>query len=188
MTWTALVPLKSEAGRKSRLAARLAPADRIALSHILLGRLATALRAVPRIGSVVLLTDTPPLDWHERWILDCKRGLNVELEEARSVLGTPLLAIHPDLPLVEPHDLELLLDAAEETGCAIAPDRHGKGTNALAIARPALLAFQFGSDSFARHCGTPGVAITSVRRIGLSLDCDTPDDLDRAIAEGFMIP
>jgi 2-phospho-L-lactate guanylyltransferase len=188
LTWTALVPLKSEAARKSRLAGRLAPADRIALSHALLGRLTTALRAVPRITSIVLLTDAPPTGWNERWILDRDRGLNAELEEARSRLETPLVVIHPDLPIVEPDDLEFLIDAAEETGCAIAPDRHGEGTNALAIARPTALPFQFGVDSFARHCKTPGVAITGVRRLGLSLDCDTPDDLDRAIAEGFIAP
>ncbi|MBA2933590.1 2-phospho-L-lactate guanylyltransferase [Sphingomonas sp. CGMCC 1.13654] len=188
MTWAALVPLKAEVARKSRLAARLALNDRIALSHALLGRLTTALHAVPRIGSIALLTDAPPVGWNERWIPDRNRGLNAELEAARSLLETPLVVIHPDLPLVEPGDLEFLLDMAEETGCSIAPDRHGEGTNALAMARPAPLTFQFGAHSFARHCATPGIKLTSVGRLGLSLDCDTPDDLDRAIAGGFVLP
>ncbi len=34
----------------------------------------------------------------------------------------------------------------------VAPDRHGRGTNALLCAPPGLIEYQFGEDSFAQHC------------------------------------
>lgn len=188
MNWTALVPLKTEAARKSRLSVRLGPAERIALSLTMLRRLATTLERVPRIGSIHLLTDRAPERWRHSWIADRGRGLNAELEAARGTLaGGPLLVIHPDLPLVVADEVTLLLDAAERTGCAIVPDRHGAGTNALAMVGRAMR-FQFGGGSFARHLALAGGAPTIVDCAGLTLDCDTPDDLDLAIDRGFACP
>jgi 2-phospho-L-lactate guanylyltransferase len=187
VNWTALVPLKTAAMRKSRLAARLGPDARIALSRALLGRLMEALHAVPRITSIVLLADDAAYDPTVRWIEDQGRGLNAELEAARDALDAgPLLVIHADLPLVGAADLEALLDAAKKAGNAIAPDRHDTGTNALALAGDSGIAFRFGADSFARHHALAREAVI-VRRPGLALDCDTPGDLDLAIAGGFIV-
>jgi 2-phospho-L-lactate guanylyltransferase len=188
VNWTALVPLKTAAMRKSRLAARLGPDARIALSRALLGRLLDVLRAVPRVTSIVLVADEAGHSPAVRWIEDEGRGLNAELEAARDTLGTgPLLVIHADLPLLGAQDVEVLLEAAEKAGSAIAPDRHGRGTNALALTGATNVAFRFGADSLADHCAQAGEGAI-IRRPGLALDCDTPDDLDLAIAGGFGLP
>lgn len=188
MNWTALVPLKAEAARKSRLAVRLDPAERIALSLTLLGRLVATLERVPRIESIQLLAVQPPHDWRHEWIADQGRGLNAELEAARRTLvDGSLLVIHPDLPLVVAGEVELLLDAAERSGFAIVPDRHGAGTNALALVRRGMR-FEFGAGSFGRHSAQAGGALMLVDCAGLTLDCDTPDDLDLAIDRGFAFP
>jgi 2-phospho-L-lactate/phosphoenolpyruvate guanylyltransferase len=184
--WTALVPLKTAAIRKSRLATRLGQDERIGLSQALLGRLLEALHAVPRITGIVLIADEAARDPTVRWIADQGRGLNAELEAARIAIGAvPLLVIHADLPFVGAPDLEAFLDAAEQAGSAIAPDRHDVGTNALALANDSRIAFRFGASSFADHHAQAGEGAV-IRRRGLALDCDTPDDLDLAIAGGFV--
>lgn len=176
--WTALVPLKAAGERKSRLASRLSPGARDALSERLFAHVAECLGRVARIGSVVALGGEPPPGWRGRWLTDHGRGLNHELAAAsRSLAGAPLLVIHADLPLLAGDDLEALLDAAEQAGAAIVPDRHGRGTNALALMPGQAIAFRFGPDSLAAHA-TQLARPALVRRQGLTMDLDTPEDLD----------
>ena len=189
MIWTALVPLKQPEARKSRLAGRLSPEARQRLSLLLFERLVAVLRSVPSIGPILPLVEQAPEGWSGDWIRDEGRGLNAELEAARAALGTvPLLVIHADLPLVEPADVAAMLARAEEGGSAIAPDRHGEGTNAVALMAGRVFAFAFGRHSLARHRAMPNDPSVLVERTGLGFDCDTPDDLDRAIAAGFAFP
>jgi 2-phospho-L-lactate guanylyltransferase len=95
-----------------------------------------------------------------------------------------VIIIHGDLPLVTSQDLELLA-AAPEGEIAIAPDRHGTGTNAISLPLPAAkgFSFAFGPDSFALHnaeAGRLGLKIEEIHSPGLSRDVDEPDDLPDA--------
>lgn len=120
-----------------------------------------------------------PVAWPGRgWEPDRGTGLNAELDRVRAARGAAsLLVIHADLPRLSGEDVRALLAAAEMHGAAIAPDRAGVGTNAIALARGVPLPFAFGADSFARHeAALPGAA--AVRRDGLARDVDTPEDLD----------
>ena len=186
MIWSALVPLKPAAERKSRLAEVLSGDERAMLSQRLFDHVATVLAAVPDVAIVTLLADRRPSGWSGGWsggwIADTGRGLNAELQAA--AVARPLLVIHADLPLLSVADVEALLAAAEGSGCAIAPDRHGSGTNALALADARGFAFGFGAGSFARHRAQAADAAV-VERLGLGLDLDTPDDLDAAAAAGW---
>src|SRR3546814_20566370 len=98
-----------------------------------------------------------------------------------------MIFIHGDLPLLVPEEIDALIQAAGG-GCALAPDRHGSGTNAIALMAAAPFEFAFGENSLALHRTTSGRRAAIVRRLGLSLDVDTPDDLDAAIAAGFSMP
>lgn len=188
MIWSALVPLKAPAEGKRRLSQRLSPDQRARLSLALFERTVRVLRSVPEIGAVYLLSETKPGGWTGGWLRDECRGLNAEIEAARAALGAvPLLVIHSDLPLVEAADVAVLLDRARLDGAQIAPDRHGKGTNAIALMPGRAFRFAFGPGSLARHRAQAGEA-SLLRRPGLALDCDTPDDLDLALAAGFMLP
>ncbi len=89
----------------------------------------------------------------------------------------PIAVFHADLPRLGAEDVAALLAAGERGGCAIAPDRHGTGTNALAIGDGRAFSFAFGADSFARHRAQAGERFEIVTRPGLALDVDTPDDL-----------
>ena len=119
------------------------------------------------------------LGWSGGFFTDVGRGLTAERGAAAMVLGAkPLLAIHADLPLVGSTDIAELLAEASKAGCAIAPDRLGTGTNAIALRDPTGFAFAFGPGSFALHQAAAGGSARIVRRPGLALDIDTPDDLE----------
>lgn len=188
-TWTALVAFNAPDKRKFRLSGRLDPAGRADLSKQLFAHLVGALRQVPRIGQIQVLSPATPDGWKGEWLKDHGRGLNAELEAARQAMSTArILVIHADLPLVAAEDIEALLDAAELAGVAIAPDRHGSGTNALAITEDRPIRLCFGKDSFALHRAQVGKNCPVIQRMGLALDIDTPDDLDFASCQGFKGP
>lgn len=176
--WTAIVPFKTAGERKTRLA------ERVALSTQMFAHVMHVLEGHPAIGTVVALSDERPEDWDGAHIADEGRGLNAEIEAARTALGeTGLLVLHADLPLLESADIDALLEAAEACGIAIAPDRHGSGTNGLALIPGRRIAFRFGTDSFHLHRQqAPEAAV--VERRGFAIDLDTPDDLAAVLEAG----
>jgi 2-phospho-L-lactate guanylyltransferase len=184
MNWTAIVPVKQGAARKSRLAEHLSADDRSRLSDWLVAHVLESLRAAPSIGRAIILSAAPhgaSAEWHR----DLGRGMNAELAAMSRI--SRLVVVHGDLPLVVADDIEALIEAAAQ-GVAIAPDRHGTGTNALAIADNRVFAFAFGEDSCRRHRDAAGGNATIVNRPGLAIDIDTPDDLACARAAGFAWP
>lgn len=183
-----MVSLKAKRARKGRLAPRLDPEGRIGFSELMAAHVLACLAACSEIDRVLLLSPEPPA-WPEiTWRRDERRGLNGELKALRDrERDTDLLVIHADLPLLSLQDVDALLAAAVSPGLAIASDRHQTGTNALAMRAGRTIDFAFGPDSLARHLAqAPQAAM--VRRPGLMLDVDTPEDLDIALAAGFQIP
>lgn len=179
------MPLRGQGERKTRLAGRLSGEQRRRLSHQLFEHVVEVLRASPAVAELALLSDVRPDDWQEPFFSDAGRGLNAELDAlAEAMAPRSLLVIHADLPLLTVEDIGVLL-AAAESGCAIAPDRAGSGTNAMALRDPTGFQFGFGQDSFARHLQRAAGGARVVARSGLGLDIDTPEDLDAAIALGF---
>jgi 2-phospho-L-lactate/phosphoenolpyruvate guanylyltransferase len=104
--------------------------------------------------------------------------LNSALSHAARVVrangNSGVLVLASDLPLLEEHDLMEMT----RTECAIAPDRHRRGTNALLW--PSTLPFAFGENSFARHLASTraaGFDPQIVSSPGLAHDIDVPEDL-----------
>ena len=86
-----------------------------------------------------------------------------------------LQIVASDLPLMEQDEIVEM----SSNDCAIAPDRHRRGTNALLW--PSTLPFAFGENSFARHqaiAETAGLVPITVVRRGLAHDVDVPEDLN----------
>lgn len=186
--WTAILPLKLSADRKSRLAPVLSGKERVQLGDQMARHVITELRAVVAIDHIIMLSPCPIVDWPVRHALDQGRGLNAELDALAATIPSHMLIIHGDLPLVTAHDIAVLLDAADSSGSAIAPDRHGQGTNAMALCTQREgFSFAFGVDSFARHQNSLGDALATVQRTGLSCDIDTPDDLAYAQTQNFKL-
>ena len=185
--WTAIIPFKPAGARKTRLAGRLTAAQRDGLSEAMFNHVARTLAATPELGRVVLLSSIRPPGWAGEWLPDAGRGLNAELHHAAQALGAAnLLIIHADLPFLTPADVSALIAAAAD-GCAIAPDRHGTGTNALALRDAAGFTFAFGAGSLQRHGAMAKARARILARPGLSLDIDTQADLDLAISQGLPV-
>lgn len=121
-------------------------------------------------------------------------GLNEGLDQARSdaLLNDidTLVVLHGDLPNLQADDVRTLIDslpADGSPGVAIATDRGGTGTNALALRPPGVIGFRFGKGSFAAHAAEverAGVPCVAVNRSGLAFDLDTPADLERWLELG----
>jgi 2-phospho-L-lactate guanylyltransferase len=189
MNWTAVVPLRQGQNPKSRLSSCISLDDRIRLSAHMAETVVQALHEAGDIGHILLLSpETPTVLANVEWRRDAGRGLNAELDALRRELhDQALLVIHGDLPLVGPDDIVAMIAGAEGCGCAIAPDRHGTGTNGVAITPNQGFSFAFGEGSMARHLAcAPGAAV--IRRPGVSIDIDTPHDLRTAIMAGFQPP
>ena len=93
-----------------------------------------------------------------------------------------VLVLPADLPLISKEDvLELIKRAGEPPVVVIAPDRHGRGTNALLISPPGLIEYDFGENSFQRHCArakNAGARLEVVELPSLGLDLDIPEDFE----------
>lgn len=185
--WIALVPWKQGPDSKSRLGNVLDPLQRTALSQHMAGHVVACLAQVQAIRAVHLLSPAAMPVWPADWLPDEGHGLNRELTRVRAQFGdAPILVIHADLPHLTIEDVTALLTASAATGAAIAPDRHGKGTNAIALTHARSFDFAFGHDSFALHLAQiPDAAI--IDPPGLSFDLDTPADLELARETGTIL-
>jgi 2-phospho-L-lactate/phosphoenolpyruvate guanylyltransferase len=187
----AILPIKSFSQAKQRLRAELSDADRRALVDAMFSDVLVALRRVPALESIVVVSGdrvaqrigqgygTIVVEDDERGHNSAaKMGIAVALEEGIE----RALLVPGDCPLMDPRELaELLARPAGERSALIVPDRHGTGTNALLLAPPDVLASSFGPDSCRRHMAdadAAGVPAEVVEVPCLALDVDTPDDLE----------
>jgi 2-phospho-L-lactate/phosphoenolpyruvate guanylyltransferase len=186
VNWTVLIPLNVPALRKSRLSGALAAQQREALAEALYRHVLGCVERAGLFRTVVTFSPAPsPVPTELR--LQRGSDLNVELARARCELSGPLLVLNADLPLLTPQDLRLLAEAAERTGCALAVDRHGSGTNAVALLPEVSFAFAFGRGSLSAHLQCASGA-SVLRRAGLACDLDTPADIAHVLASGHALP
>ena len=140
-----------------------------------------------KVGKLIVLAAAKPEGTNLQWSQDHGRGLNREISAFRDVFGTaPLLIIHADLPLVSPSDVAALLEAAERHGAALATDRVGHGTNALALRDGRAFEFYFGPRSRFLHSDQDR-DMPVLQCVGLSADLDTPEDIDFLNQYGFVV-
>lgn len=186
MAWTSLVPIRIGIAGKSRLETVLDAAAREKLAITMAHHVIDVLTRCPAIGSVTVLSNMRFPHPATTWAKDEGRGLNPEISAFREASGpAPLLVMHADLPLLEEADVEALLGAAVGHGIALATDRAGEGTNALALADLRPFDFRFGPGSRALHC-VQDADMPVLQRCGLSADLDTPDDLAFLRERGFQ--
>jgi 2-phospho-L-lactate guanylyltransferase len=195
MTCWAVIPVKPPPERKSRLSAMLDRAARNVLVLRMARHVAEVAARTPGIDRVAFVAPSPEgLAEGIPVLADEGRGLNAAAESALRQLdqASRVIIVAGDLPLVEPTELAPLA-AAQPGTIAIAPDRHGRGTNALSLPLPhaAGFLFAFGEDSFARHCAEVrrlGLELAVVHGDGLARDVDEPADLADAAGLSGAIP
>ena len=103
----------------------------------------------------------------------------VEREDAST------LVIPADIPLIEPWELDEIVNHAPSEGSVLVPAGDGRGTNA-ALRRPAnLFQLRFGNDSFKPHhafAQATGKPCMILNLPGIAVDVDNPEDLQQLIA------
>jgi 2-phospho-L-lactate guanylyltransferase len=194
MTLWAIVPVKPLRRGKSRLSGVLSLEARTALNHYLLSNTLDTLASVPEIEhSLVVSRDPEALtiarDYGARTVQEHgSPQLNVALTRAtlvainHSVQG--VLIVPADLPLLSVDDIRAVVEKAiDPPVVVITPDRHHQGTNALLVAPPGLIKYQYGPGSFQLHCSQAervGARLEICERVSVALDIDFPEDLELA--------
>ena len=197
----AIIPVGTLAGAKSRLGETLDAEERQDLVDRLLARTVTAALAVDGLDDVLVISPDREVlaraaDLGARTLRQRSRGLNAGLREAREdvVAGgaTSLLVLPIDLPFVSAEAIRGVTDAVAglpDPAVVLVPDRHGTGTNALALRPSDVIEFAFGRGSRAAHRAAAEVAGATYREVDgpLTFDLDTPDDyvtVEAATREG----
>ena len=192
MTIWAIVPVKPLRLGKSRLSGVLSDDERAVLNRMFLEQTLDILRSIPRVTQTLVVSRDPAAlaiarDFGARTVLeDGTPNLNSALNRAtmlaKNYAPRGVLVLPADLPLLTYGDLLEFFEHVCEPPCmVITPDRHELGTNALLMAPGGLIPYDFGPDSFARHCEharKQGACLEIVRNENIELDLDTPEDLE----------
>jgi 2-phospho-L-lactate guanylyltransferase len=192
MTLWAIVPVKPLRRGKSRLAGALSEDERTELNRSLLQNTLKTFADLKEVEEVLVISRDP-----QALAIARQHGARTVREDGQPELNTALkratviaqvyatrgvLVLPADLPLVTREDvLTLIGHAGEPPAVVIAPDRHGTGTNALLISPAGLIEYDFGENSFQRHCQrakTAGARLEIVDLPTLGLDLDLPEDLE----------
>lgn len=192
MTLWAIVPVKPLRRGKSRLAGALSEDERTELNRSLLQHTLKTLSDLKELEEVLVVSRDPQVltiarNYGARTVReDGQPELNTALKRATVVAQVyatrGVLVLPADLPLISREDVLTLIERASEPPVVvIAPDRHEKGTNALLISPSGLIEYDFGDDSFQRHCQRvkdAGARLEVVNLPSLGLDLDVPEDLE----------
>lgn len=177
-----LIPVKSFARAKLRLAPVLDPGQRAGLARAMATEV---VRAAAPLDVWCVCDDPEVRNWalstgaRVEWTPD--RRLNGAISTAvrrRGADGARRVVIaHGDLPFAAA--LADFADAADDEVLAV-PDRHGRGTNVLSLPTGADFSFSYGEGSFELHrveADRRGLQWRVVNREHLQWDVDSPEDL-----------
>ena len=186
MTLRIILPVKPFDEAKQRLAPAMPAAARARLAEEMFRHVfATVVDFAGPPAIIVISRGADVLDYvgtrgatalAERSPSDLNGALRQASAFAQDAGASKLLVLASDLPLL----CEADLTALARHDCAIAPDRHGRGTNALLWPTSPLPDFHFGEDSFSRHRAAAravGLDPQTVLSAGLAHDVDLPSDL-----------
>ena len=192
MTLWAIVPVKPLRRGKSRLAGALSEEERTELNRNLLQNTLKTLAEIKELEEVLVISRDPAAltiarNYGARTVReDGQPELNTALKRATVIAQVyairGVLVLPADLPLISREDVQTLIQrAVDPPVIVIAPDRHGTGTNALLISPSGLIEYDFGENSFQRHCErarNAGARLEIVNLPSLGLDLDLPEDLE----------
>lgn len=189
-----LIPVKSTAWAKGRLASLLEQDARQRLSLAMLEDvLAAVMPAVGRLVHAACVATADPeamriARTHGATVLveQEQRSESHSVDAASGALARQgveaVLTIPADVPAVRPEDIAAVLSAAGESDGAVllVPSRDAKGTNAIWRRPPRAIPSRFGFDSFRKHqeeAEARGLSWGMLRVPRLALDIDEPEDL-----------
>jgi len=197
MSMWLLVPVKRLAAGKGRLRGWLDEAARLALNEFFLRRTLAIASVFPGAARTLVVSDCEATlgvatSFGVRTLLQrsgpgLNRAVHDGVEALRCFGAERFIILLTDLPMVLSNDLERLAELVDTPGRAVlCPDKHGIGTNALAMPVNARMQMRFGEGSLIAHyrealCAGLVPRVWNHPRI--ALDIDTPEDLTRWTVE-----
>ncbi|MGD0004609.1 MAG: 2-phospho-L-lactate guanylyltransferase [Anaerolineaceae bacterium] len=192
MSLWAIVPVKPLRRGKSFLSTVLSEDERTLLNYSMLDNTLKALRMVPEVDQVLVVSRDPAAlalarNYGGRTVQeDGNPGLNTALKRATAVAklysAGGVLIIPADLPLITDKEIgELIARSGTPPELIIAPDRRGNSTNALLLCPADPFEFRFGVGSFVfniQQAKKVGCRVEVYQVDAFSLDIDMPEDLD----------
>ncbi len=191
MALWAIVPVKPLRIGKSRLAGMFTSEERTDLNRHLLQNTLAVLKKIAEIENVLVVSkDQSALslarEMGARTVQEnSEQDLNTALTRATVIARTyatrGVLVIPVDLPLITTEDVYAMLErVGEPPVVVVAPDRRRQGTNALLVCPAGLIEYEYGPNSFQRHCDLArkaGARLEICELPSLALDLDVPDDV-----------
>jgi 2-phospho-L-lactate/phosphoenolpyruvate guanylyltransferase len=191
MNCWAIIPVKSLAAAKSRLAPILSLRQRRRLMLSMLEHTLGVLTRIRRIkGTIVVSKDAAvrsaarragAVFVQEKLHDGMNRALTRAAKEAVRRGAGAVMILPVDLPLLDAGELGRVIRASKKPpAVTIVPDRTDRGTNLLLAAPPGAIRFSFGKNSRRRHAAAArkaGAALVVLHRPALAEDIDRPDDL-----------
>jgi len=190
-----LIPFKSLATAKQRLAAALGQQQRSQLAEAMLLDVMTAAAGVAHRIDVALVTgDLLAQATAREFGFAVIEDTRNESETAAIEMATACceesgydtsVVVPADIPLITSDELHRVLDAAPGEGAVFVPAYDRRGSNCI-LRRPAsLIPLRFGNDSFLPHCETmrqTGKQLVIIEMPGIGLDIDNPHELEMLVA------
>lgn len=192
MTLWAIVPMKPLRLGKSRLAPVLSNDERVDLIRSFLDKTLVTLKEVPEVEHILVISRDPQV-----LAISRHHGVRTLMEHGGSDLNTAVaraslvaksygargvLVVPADIPLISSTELKQVVQAGLVSPVVVVvPDRHEMGTNTILISPVGLIEYRFGIGSFQAHCAQAQqvhAKLEICRLPLLSLDIDTPEDLD----------
>lgn len=189
MRYRAVVPVKSLARAKSRLAPYLSQSQRETLVLDMLAHVLYVLQSCDQLEQIAVVSaDKRVLEqaqiWGARPMREEQPGHNAALHAAAlrelSEGVTALLTISADLPLLTKDDIQAMLEQSVRFDVVLAPSLDGTGTNALLTRPPLAIPYLFGVNSLERHLRAARhrhLQSTIYSSHSLALDIDTIEDI-----------
>jgi len=192
--WVAVVPVKHFAVAKSRLEPGV-EGKRSALARAFAADTVTALRTVPEVRIVVVVTDDqlaaesvqgPGVAVLEEPV---PGGLNRAVTAGIAWVRThhhdaAVAVISADLPALRPQDVSTVLGLAAAHPSAVVADREGTGTTVLTALPGTDIEPRFGPGSLALHRAAGAVLVSASGLVRAARDVDTASQLAEAVALG----
>lgn len=190
-TWC-VIPVKTLARAKQRLAPALSPSERAELVKVMATDVIRAARSTVELAGVAVVTPDAQVaaiarDEGAHVIAEpAGSGLNEALSFATRELirlgATSIVILSADVPQVMPADIAgMIRGHGKGRFVAIARAESDGGSNALACTPPDVIPFCFGEESFHAHCHAARAGfIEPAVQIGsrLAHDIDRPADLE----------
>lgn len=190
MNAVAVVTAKRFTAAKQRMVGGVPDERRLALVEAMLGDVLEAVSEARRVNATVVITG-------EAAAAELATGFGAEvihdpedaghsgaamlgIARAKELDADAAVLLPGDCPLLVPRELDSLLTGLPDPFVAVIPDRHGTGTNGIAMRPPGAIEPAFGEGSCERHLGRAKASdiphgIETIE--GLALDLDTPADI-----------